>query len=258
MVTKKHFGDYVWFVNGMVIGIATILLGLAVFSKWANAATYNMMFNNVEQGPNSTANPKVTVIGGKATKSAGTDTENAADVGNPTENATPNGAVAPAVAGAASESTAATIAKLEEQAHRPVRLGFLANSLNVENSGLTNRVGGTLSLGFFPLKDFGVNTFIGTSPNAPQAYYGGEVEFIPVRAGIFGWKDALEIKTMVGASTLGRGMGTQGERGSMHGGLGATVNFGDRYGVTAEMRTNLSNRSDYKYWLANAGLVVRF
>lgn len=36
------------------------------------AATYNVLFNNIEQGPNGTANPKINVANGKATKTEDT------------------------------------------------------------------------------------------------------------------------------------------------------------------------------------------
>ncbi len=260
MNIKKWTSDSIWFFNGLMLGVAAMLIGLVLFSNWVHAATYNVLFNNIEQGANGIANPRVDVSGGKATKTADADLPAAAaSTANPEVNVpvgrTP---VTPAAPSASSQTTVAEVAPAEDHALHPFRVGFFANHLGVDRASDASPVGGSLSLAVFPLRDLGLNFFAGTAGTAPHAFYGGELEFVPIRVGIFGWKNALEVKGMLGATTLGREVGTQGERGSVLGGFGATLNFGDRYGITAEMRTNLSNRNDYKYTLADAGLTVRF
>jgi hypothetical protein len=263
MQTRKWTSDSIWFFNGLMLGIAAMLIGMVLFSNWVHAATYNVLFNNIEQGANGVANPKVEVANGKATKTAdGAAPEAAAAsaVATPEVNVpvgTP-AAVTPQVPSAGSSASVADGATPEDRSARPIRMGLFASRLGVDTYGNDSPVGGNLSLGYFPLRDFGLNFFAGTNGTSPHAFYGGELEFVPIRLGVFGWKNALELKGMLGATTLGRDLGTRGERGSVLGGFGATVNFGDRYGITAEARTNLSNRDDYRFWLADAGLTVRF
>ncbi len=260
MQIRKMTSDSIWFLNGLMLGVATILIGLVLFSNWVHAATYNVLFNNVEQGANGVANPRVDVANGKATKSPeGTTPADAATAANPEVNV-PVGGVTPVTPVATSETTAAAAPPTsEDHALHPMRVGFFASNLAVNRANDdASPVGGSLSLGVFPLRDFGLNFFAGTAGTSPHAFYGGELEFIPIRVGVFGAKNAIEVKGMLGATTLGRELGVRDERGSVIGGVGATINFGDRYGISAEVRTNLSNRDDYKFTLADAGLTVRF
>jgi hypothetical protein len=264
MQIRKMTTDSIWFLNGLMLGIATMIIGLVLFSNWVHAATYNVLFNNVEQGANGVANPRVDVANGKATKSPdGTVPADAATAANPEVNGPGVGGpapVTPVVSSATSETTAAAVAPTPgDHAVHPMRVGFFASNLAVNRSNdNASPVGGNLSLGFFPLRDFGLNFFAGTAGTSPHAFYGGELEFIPIRVGVFGANNAIEVKGMLGATTLGRELGVRDERGSVIGGVGATINFGDRYGISAEVRTNLSNRDDYKFTLADAGLTVRF
>lgn len=50
------------------------------------------------------------------------------------------------------------------------------------------------------LKDLGITAFGGINEN--MNYYGGELEFVPLRATLFGKKDFLDLGVVAGAATL--------------------------------------------------------
>jgi hypothetical protein len=236
---------------GFICGIAMVILSLVGFMRGVQAATYNVLFNNVEQGAGSTANPTVHVADGKAVKSEGTSVNPLA-----TMEPAPSPAASPA---AAPEKTVAagngTAPAPEGNKLRRARFALGGAVLGQNRGDLESgsKWGGSLNASYFFLDELGVNAFTGWTPGR-SALVGTELEFVPLHATFFGQPRFIELGALAGASTLGR---SQGLWGTVHAGARATVNFSDRYGLTATVRTNLTDRSRYDYLLAEVGLTVR-
>lgn len=235
---------------GFLCGAAVVILGLFGLMRAVEAATYNVLFNNVEQGANSTSSPSVHVADGKAVRSEG---------GTPTTipvtvESSPAAAVAPAPQQTVGASTENVVAPTQEH-YRRVRLALAGTVLGQRRSDLSNGTpwGGSLSASYFFLDDLGVNILVGWNPGR-ATLAGADLEFIPLHATFFGRPRFLEASALMGVSTLGRSHDLWG---SVHAGARATVNFSDRYGVSSTVRTNLTGRSSYDYVLAEVGLTVR-
>ena len=253
---KKVCINTVWLLNGVVVGMISAVIGLWIFEGWVSAATYNVFFNNVEQGANSTASPTVNISGGKKP----VEEAQAPAVETPATPASPVVSVPANPQANAGVSTAKLETPHAEESHsfKRGRLGILAHNISLEGSPQFNRdsnYGGTAAVTFFPLANFGLTAFGGAGTSL-GAYGGAELEFIPLKLSIFDW-NALEAGLVVGASTIGRGL-EDPVWGTMHAGVTAGLNFGEHFGITAGLRTNLTARNQFHYWLADAGLTVRF
>ena len=250
------------YIFGTLLGSLSIAVAL-------HAATYNVFFNNVEQGEHSVSNPSLHVSDGKVTKNAGTtqaesvqtplaESNNSNLIQTPTSDA----ATATQIPSGSSTTTVANITSNQtSQQRRMFRFGLLGHGLS-EDSKYTqfessSRWGGTIEAGFFPLRDFGVNFFTSANPStsdsSAQFFYGGEVEFTPFRLNVFDLPNFIEASVFVGASNLGS---NEGLWGTVHVGPRISINFGDRYGITSALRVNLTDRSQFSYLMGEAGFVV--
>lgn len=235
--------NYLWpVVLGFVVGVAMITSLLAMFATAVKAATYNSIFNNIEQGPGSTASPTIQVSDGLTKKP-------------PAQSQAPTlPAAAEPVPSTAAEAALAPAADASSGARR-FRLGLLGHMMGQNVNELKKPMlgGGTLSAAYFPIRDLGVSAFGGTGGHK-NSFVGGEVELVPVRLTLFGLDHFIEAGALAGVSTLGR---NYGHFGSVHAGGRVTVNFGPQIGLTAGIRTNLTGRTDFTYTMAEAGLAVR-
>lgn len=231
----------------------------------AGAATYNLYFNNVEQGDNSTATPSVSL----STDANGKVVEAKKDPGTPeaTPPAPAEETPAPATTPAPTAQSTAMVNTTSSTANYKWRAIVSTGILNESSGGYFNDpyvshsgdggyssynyyyndgVSFNGSLGYFPLEYMGFNAFVGV---ADKLYGGFELEITPIKFNFFGFKDALEIGGMVGISTLAA---AQGNVASAHLGLRAGWNFGERWLLSANVRGNAGFVS------GDAGLGMRF
>lgn len=247
----KEFCRGLSFLSGLLFGMIVALGALFLASEWVYSATYNVMFNNVEQGPNSTANPTLQVSGSDVKKNPG--------VGAVPEVKTDLSPPAPQPE-AQSVAQAPEPIDPEGKQKLPWRMEFLGQSTGFGTAGLGKRedrvLGGSLGISYFPIRDLGITLKGGlTQTSDSNFYWGGDLEFVPVRVGLFGQKDFLQTGLILGASTIGK---SDDYWGSVHGGVRASVHFAERFGILAGIRTNLSDRNVLSYTMAEAGLTVRF
>ena len=232
----------------VAIGFASFLFG-----RFIPAASFNYYFNNVEQGANSKASP-VLNVGSKGipTKAADAAPENAAESPSSESQEYVESSL-PSDSTPAKNETSGEIDLSGKESW--VRLGILTHSLGPDVSpfGENNRVGGTVTLGFFPLRDFGINAMAAVG-SLEHFFYGAEFEAVPLRVSLFGLNHFIEGSALVGASSIGK---TEGRIGSIHGGVKLGVNFGREIGFTTGFRTNLSDRNRFQYYMMDAGLQIR-
>lgn len=235
------------FIVGLLAGVLTTLVCMTLISSWVEAATFNYIFNNVEQGPNSTASPSLSVSGEKPKLVQSPPEEG----GAPVESLpSPVPSVAPVFPATQSTVTHASSPGHDADKRKAWRAELLAHSVNRDQG-----VGGTFTLGYFPLRELGVSARFGTGADFKQsAYWGGELEVIPLRLSVFGAQDMLDLGAVVGGSSLGHALGTA----TAHAGVKSSIHFGDRFALTAGLRTNLTSRSEFTYLLADAGISLRF
>lgn len=236
----KAHKRYLWPVT--ILSITAVLTAYEVVS----AATFNNIFNNVEQGANSASNPSLNVSDGKILKNEPT--------------ATP---AAPA-ATPSTQAAAAADPKNEENPFRHWRFGFMGHAIGQRGQNLSQArdavAGVSFSTSYFFLKDFGISAFSGLSSTG-KGFLGGELEFVPIRLTVFGFKDLVELGALAGASNLGGTYAASPDGPTsltMHLGARVSINMGDRYALIADTRTNVSHRSQINYLMGEAGLAVRF
>ena len=237
-------------VLGTVLGLLLGIVAHGFLVDWAKAATYNVLFNNVEQGAHSTSSPSVTVSGGQAKKDAGVSAEETAQAPAAPVIDVPQTAVPPVGTQVAQISAPS----LEEWHSLPFRLELSGHVLRSEWASNDTTPGAGASVSYFPISDFGVSVLAGSIASG-HYYWGGELEAIPLRLSLFGLKNMAEIGVLAGGTNLGayEGVGATG-----HLGARASLNFGDRMGVSFAVRTNVTDRNRYSYVMAETGLTVRF
>lgn len=239
---KKIIIQWMGFVTGTLFGVLATMVALSAFSQWVRAASYSLIFNNVEQGPGSTSSPTISVNGNQATKD--TLGQTAAAPATPPIVTTLNPTPAPA-------TTSTTEAKPAidpvSNPHR-FRTEWMATTLG-ESQVDRIHVGGSLGVKYFLLPEVGVGLITGIAQNR---YLALEGELLPLKLDVMGNRRFLELGVLLGGMTMTH------QPFLVHGGLGATLNFNDRLGVNASLRTNLNHRADERLLLANAGLTVRF
>ncbi|MBS1983686.1 MAG: hypothetical protein JST16_05890 [Bdellovibrionales bacterium] len=227
-----------------------ILLGMIGMVSVAGAAVYNMYFNNVEQGDNSTATPSVTVHkteeGTKVTKTSGDGTVASPVVENPAP------APAPVAAPVAAEAT--SVAAAPRAVDSGLKWRFSLNGGRSYNSGGWASSGKSiaLNLGYFPLPYLGFNvwgghTFLHTGDRWAEG--GAEIEVDPVKLNLFGFTDSVEVGVMAGLSNLGR---SPDNYVSLYAGARVALNFASRWNI------NVTGRGNYGFYTVDAGLGYRF
>jgi hypothetical protein len=240
-----------------VMGIAWVALG----------ATYNIYFNNVEQGNNSTATPNVSInTGEKPPVAAASPVPSAIPAIEAVNPPTP---VPPAEQPAA-KTTAALPETGEDGAvsrrHR-WRLMALGGYVLQSGSGITPEI----SLGYSFAKSLTLSLYASpgsfggyssssshygygsTASELSSAYpstamIGAELEVTPFRIAMGRTDDLVDLGLLLGASTYGR---SEGNVVSLDAGARATVNIGEQFGVTIAARGNLA------YKMVETGIVIR-
>lgn len=212
------------------------------------AATFNYIFNNTEQGENSTASPSIVVDGDKITKK--------------------NGELV-STTSAPSAPTNAEIESAHNLKYRIMAMGnvmhhnsdqnitFRFTSRDFESLGRksNSHINASLGASIFTGRDMALSAFL-IGGKTEKAHYGAEAEFIPLRIAVLGKSDFIETGLLLGASTIGRE--NLEKAGTFHAGARVNVNFLPQLGITGAARTNLNERSKYRYAMAEAGLAYRF
>lgn len=225
------------------------LFTVLLVSTSSEAATFNYIFNNVEQGENSTSSPSIVVDGEKITKN--------------------NGEAVTTSSLAAGSSVSPESNFSRPLKYRLMAMGSIINNRSSENisfqstkhdiKGLNwedrSTANATLSGSVFTGRDMAIGAFW-VNQKKEKAHYGAEMEFIPVRVAVLGKYDFIETGILLGASTIGRDI--LKKSGTFHAGLRASVNFHSQLGITGAVRSNLNERSNYRYTMAEVGLAYRF
>lgn len=214
----------------------------------AGAAVYNLYFNNVEQGDNSTATPSVT-LQTKGDEAKLVSPSPAPEVTALAPSPSPAPVEVKAAPGATPTETA-TLAKPEAKSHKfrfAVGLGAIGADVDGYRHVISNNV--MIELGYYPLPYLGFNAFGGPTEGEPQAFAGAELELIPLKVNLFGFTDALEFSVMGGGTTLAAAPGNVM---SLHLGGRAALNFGERWTVA------VTGRANGGFFTTDLGLGVRF
>ena len=261
-----------------LIGLSLAVVAAGIFVAKLQAASYNVFFNNVEQGANSTSSPSLQVSDGKAQKKA--DQASVAtgpgapgtQSGIPASDFTdtlPHQEISPETVAKANLTPGVTVAQppvpqvYAEDQFRHFRLAL--SGLNIQNPQWNSNAGtygGMLTASFFPLRDLGFSLYGAGNANSTGGHglvYGGDVEVVPLHLSIFGSHNAIEAGALIGASNINTfNLSTFSDTwGTVHAGARLTFNFGDRFGITTAVRTNLTDRSLFHYVMAEAGLTLR-
>lgn len=215
-----------------------------------HAATFQYIFNNVEQGAGGVSNPSIQVDGqGRSSKSSNfgntsptTVAEAAAEAGGEEASSSRSRFRLMAAQGRLTASRGSAWAETKRD----------FNDFYLGRSGLIP----TLAATYFTGRDLGFTAFWLPSRVAGQALFGAEMEFIPVRVAVLGNTDFIETGILLGASTLGRQV--LDKSGTLHAGLRASVNFHQQLGITAAVRSNFTDRRTYRYAQGEVGLAYRF
>jgi len=217
--------------------------GMASWMAWG--ATYNIYFNNVEQGSNGTANPSLTVSGdGKVTKTSG-ELQQAVQQTEPIEEKPKVDLPVANTANVTTATQAAVISEPHESSRFPHWRVMGAAAGVYEETHSRASLGSTINLGYFVTRGLVLNAFGGAYEKAGFGGAETEVRLISVSLGRF--DNVIDLGMMLGGSSLGA---VSGNAASMHAGLRANLNFGDQWGFTAAIRGNLG------YVMAEGGLAI--
>ena len=236
----------------LFVGIWLGIVGLC-YVAWG--ASYSLIFNNTEQGPNSTASPVVNVsTDGTVTKSGGQGGTTPAITG-----LTAPGISAPAANGAASVAADPVVAQgatsMQELPSSPnlmrrVRVTTGAHSyFNRAEDTKWSGFGPSLGLGLTLVKGVGLNLHAGSTSELERWYGGADLELMPIQLSLGRFDNLIEAGGLVGASSLGR---RSGETATLHWGARVNANLGEQWGVTTAARVGRG------YVLAEGGLTLRF
>ena len=236
----------------MYLIILVSIIAVATIMEVVRAANYQVLFNNVEQGSNSTANPTLSVNSdGKATKTQGMQTtaQTVPQAEAETETETETQILVP-------QAVATTQTLVEEFTYKKMRMMFLGIAMdrNLRRNSHPNSVGGMLEFTYFPMDSFGMSLF-GGAGSKKNYFYGAELDLVPLKISLFDMKNFVELTGLMGISSLGKEINTKA-LGHIGGRL--SVNFGERYGLTASYRTNITERSRYRMQMADLGYLIRF
>jgi hypothetical protein len=238
---------------------AIALGGNLLFSSLSLGAVYNLYFNNTEQGNNSTAQPSVTIQSpnGSTQPLPEKAPENPLQT-TPTQ-AAPETAIAPLAPedsnsesqSPAPQATESTPAIVPAPAQGAVARVYYSGTQQSSDRNWHARFGigaaqnshyGDIGPGFntslhysaLPYMNFGI--LFGTNPEgADEIYAAAELELIPVKVNLFGFKDVIELGVLAGTTTLAA---APGNLVSLHTGGRVGWNFGDRWSVNATARLN--------------------
>ncbi len=229
--------------------IALLVVSVSSLIQTAKGGTTSLIFNNVEQGPNSTANPSIVVDGnGKVVKKSEdgkTLQQYNTDAASPTAE----------VSSVPAAQTTTVVSEVAQPARSTRRSWFkMGMAYHALTSNRLDQTGGTLSLTLMPLRGFGISAFGGIG-SKHQNFYGGELEVLPLRLSLFDFEDFVELGGTLGVSSLGT---LSKVKGTVHFGPKIQVNFGPHYSIVASYRTNISDRAKYTYGMVDAGLTIRF
>lgn len=244
-----------------------LVMGSCCVFAVARAATFNTIFNNVEQGPNSHSSPTLIVHDGKRVKTSDGEKETTL---LPSEQATTVQTTPKNEAEPAPSDPALSSARLPELAEPKARrfqfdvTGFMTGG----DSLLSGRPGMAASFSWYPWRYFGVRGFSGLlfgesfmsgfrgdvlAENAlgrSRFVLGAEAEVVPLHLDLFGIDDWLSIGAFGGVSTLGY---RSSDPFSMaHAGGRARLLFGENFGALAQVRFN------FQYVAVETGLSWAF
>ena len=133
-----------------------IFISLSIFCWFISisyGASYNLYFNNVEQGNNSQASPTLNVPSEKPSQLKPSLNEEKLEI--------------------------VTGYSPPQQSQKNLRLGLLAQMLGTRSGIKSPALGGTLSAAFFPIRELGVNIF-GNLSERSTSVLGAELEIIPL------------------------------------------------------------------------------
>ena len=237
------------FALGVLAGLTITVWALVLVSQWVDAATFNNTFNNIEQGPNSTANPVITISGGtpvESKKSAPVAATAPNEVAPPAPVA-PQEQIGPGVQTVA-QTGVSPVSPTQEVS--PVRLGLFLETTGTKNQSRRNRAhGGMLSLSYVLNPSFAISA-LGGALTQQRSYYGAELEVTPIHLAIFDAKDLLDVGFLVGGTSLGKG--------TPHLGLKGALNFGPRYAIVAQVRGGITSQDDQRLGTGDLGFTMRF
>jgi hypothetical protein len=215
--------------------------GLLALELAASAATYTFIFNNTEQGDNSTANPGLSV----AADGTVTKTGVVAAPAKPVVNSSSQGLVQTPVADAPVSSLAASatqpVATPEFRHFRLIGSAAVYQARLQESSGPK----WTGSLAYFYNHEWGLNVFgvIDTDAADNEVQAGAELELVPIRISLGRIENLVEIAILGGASHAQ-------DWTEPHIGARVNLNLGESWGLTA------TGRYARDYAMAEAGLAL--
>lgn len=239
--------------------LSFFILILLCISFDSDAATFQYIFNNIEQGAGGTSNPSIVVDGNKAVKRPDAVPVPIND-NSPTQDVTSNTSVA-------QENFSSQI----PYRFRLMALGNYTNLSSKQDSswaaakrdmhqlGWDNHSQATPALAgsIFIDRDVALTAFWALKKQQSRtSTYGGELDFTPIRVAVLGNTDFIEIAALLGASNLGHE--ELNKAGTLHAGGRVNVNFHRKLGITSAVRTNLSDRNTFRYSMAEAGLTYKF
>jgi hypothetical protein len=237
------------------LGLFTLMCMAQGFqSIRAYGATFNTIFNNVEQGPGSTSNPVLNVTNGKPTTPAtsastqsSSHSSSPVDLGSQVE-------LAPQVA--SSELPQTTIAN-GELPFRRFRLnvsGTVMKALHESTHPENKFTGGSLGLSYFLDKDVGFRAIVGGQEGRRSPLLMGEFEFLPLRASLFRMEDFMELGVIFGLTNY---VPLKDTWGSAYAGVRSNLNLGQRWGVSAALRSNFTQNKENRFVQGELGFLVR-
>ena len=228
---------------------------LALAASWSVAlgATFNVNFNNTEQGNNSTATPMVRVEDGRTVSNganASSTGQNGAHGESPLAEPSANPLTSalstpPSPAQSVAEEKASKSADETGYGGRHVRFGVGANYLRKPGGAIERGAGPIVSIAFPWNRYFGVGFFIGVAGssgfglnNESKVFpIGGEIEITPLHISLFKSEDLISVGVNLGVNKMTDAHGDLPV--PMHAGARLEVNFSSGFGA------NVSGRTDF-------------
>ncbi len=231
-------------------------LGVLCVLQTGHAATYQTMFNNVEQGSHSTASPSLSVDSDaqgrqrvKRTLGA-TDATEKTSTETPTENSESANVVQTAMPTASFDDMKQNRFSIKIAPYH--RFSGFSDDLKTKNQW--DAYGLNLGLSYAFHHDFYAHVF-GASNFNGENFAGAEVGFDPLHLRLFGLNDFLDLGLLLGASTLN--LAKNDSIGTLHAGSRLRLNFGRQFSVDSTVRTNLTQRPE-SYLTADVGFSYHF
>jgi hypothetical protein len=228
------------------------LFGL-VWSAWATqAATFNFMFNNTEQGPNSKASSVLNTKDPSTAQVVQTTTDEDGNTTTTTSTAPETDTIE------IGETTASSEALLAENSIRRHHLRFgLSFSGSTFDEDQLIAPGAQLEYTYSLHSILGITGFGNLNT---EAWTGGlELDLVPLRLDVFGKEDFMEAAVMAGGMLSGDYEGDEGLRLAPHLGLRATINWTDSVGFVSSLRwSDFHLGTDGSNLTGLAGIAFRF